>query len=210
MPSAIVAFAALDDPEVERLLAAHAEHRNVRGIRHIVNWHADPKRSYTNQDVTGFDSWQRGFDLLGKFGLSFDLQCYPGQFANVAQAIARNPDVPVILNHCGMPVDGLDPWRREIAQLTDLPNVFVKMSGFGFIERAWRPEGMKPFALELIERFGPDRVLFASDFPTDKLFCSFGQILDTFAGIATGFSEDEQRDMWGRNANQIYRLGLDI
>ena len=210
MPNGIVAFAALDDPEVEPLLEAHAAHPNVRGIRHIVNWHADPKRSYTHRDVTGFDSWQRGFDLLGKYGLSFDLQCYPGQFANVAAAIARNPDVPVILNHCGMPVDGLDQWRREVAHLLPLPNLFVKMSGFGFIERAWTPQGMRPFAHELIDLFGPDRVLLASDFPTDKLFCSFGQILETFADVACEYGEDEQRALFGRNANRVYRLGLDI
>ena len=210
MPNGIVAFAALDDPDVERLLAAHAEHRNVRGIRHIVNWHADPKRTYTARDVTADPAWQRGFDLLGRYGLSFDLQCYPGQFANVVQAIARNPDVPVILNHCGMPVDGLERWRAEIAPLIALPNVSVKMSGFGFIERAWKPEGMTPFARELIDRFGPDRVLFASDFPTDKLFCGFAQILETFADVAAGFSDDERRAMFGRNADRIYRLGLGV
>ena len=210
MPNGIVAFAALDDPEVEPLLEAHAAHPNVRGIRHIVNWHADPKRSYTHRDVTGFDSWQRGFDLLGKYGLSFDLQCYPGQFANVASAIARNPDVPVILNHCGMPVDGLDQWRRELGRLLPLPNVSVKMSGLGFIDREWWEESMRPFALELIERLGPQRVLFASDFPTDKLFSSYDYILNLFVGISAGFSEGEQRAMWGRNANRVYRLGLHI
>ncbi|QAY76304.1 amidohydrolase [Sphingosinicella sp. BN140058] len=210
LPSGIVAFASLDDPDVERLLAAHAEHRNVRGIRHIVNWHADPRRTYCARDVTADPIWQRGFDRLGKYGLSFDLQCYPGQFANVAQAIVRNPEVPVILNHCGMPVDGLDQWRAEIERLTALPNVAVKMSGFGFIERAWKPEAMLPFARELIDRFGPDRVLFASDFPTDKLFCDFAQILETFTEIASGFGDDERRAMFGRNADRIYRLGLGV
>jgi predicted TIM-barrel fold metal-dependent hydrolase len=209
MPNGIVAFAALDDPDVERLLAAHVEHRNVRGIRHIVNWHPDPRRTYSAQDVTGFDAWQNGFDLLGKYGLSFDLQCYPGQYANVATAIARNPDVPVILNHCGMPVD-MDEWRHEIGRLVALPNVSVKMSGFGFIDRNWTVESISPFARELIDLFGPERVLFASDFPTDKLFSSFDQVMEAFVAVADGFSEDEQRAMWGRNANRVYRLGLDV
>jgi len=208
MPQAIVAFAALDSPDVERLLEAHANHPNVRGIRQIVNWHSDRSRSYCARDVTGDAVWQRGFDLLGRFGLSFDLQCYPGQFANVAAAIEHNPDTPVILNHCGMPVDGLEQWRAEIGRLTDLPNVFVKMSGFGFIDRAWRPETVRPFALELIDRFGPDRVLFASDFPTDKLFASFAQVMETFAEVVSGFGEDEQRALFAGNANRVYRLGL--
>ena len=210
MPQAIVAFAALDDPDLERLLEAHAEHRNLRGIRHIVNWHPDPRRTYTARDVTADTKWQRGFDLLGRFGLSFDLQCYPGQFANVAAAVARNPDTPVILNHCGMPVDGLDHWRAEIGRLTELPNVCVKMSGFGFIDRAWKPDTVKPFALELIDRFGPDRVLFASDFPTDKLFATFAQVMETFVDVASGFGEDEQRSLFAGNADRVYRLGLAV
>jgi len=88
--------------------------------------------------------------------------------------------------------------------------VSVKMSGFGFIDRAWWMDSIRPFALELIERFGPDRVLLASDVPTDKLFSRFDYILETFAMILAVFSEDEQRAMLGRNANRIYRLGLDL
>jgi predicted TIM-barrel fold metal-dependent hydrolase len=210
MPNGIVAFAALDDDKVEPLLEAHAAHRNVRGIRHIVNWHPDPNRTYTARDVTADPAWQRGFDLLGKYRLSFDLQCYPGQFANVAEAVARNPGTPVIINHCGMPVDGLDQWRAEVSRLVALPNVFVKMSGFGFIKRDWTPDEMKPFARELIDRFGPDRVLFASDFPTDKLFSSFDRILETFAELAAEYGEDEQRALFGRNADRVYRLGLGV
>jgi predicted TIM-barrel fold metal-dependent hydrolase len=210
MPNGIVAFAALDDPHVESLLEAHAAHPNVRGIRQIVNWHSDPKRTYTNRDATGDEAWQRGFDLLGKYGLSFDLQCYSGQFANAARAAARNPNVPVILNHCGMPAGELDQWRAEIGRLTELPNLFVKMSGFGFIERRWTPEAMIPFGRELIDLFGPDRVLLASDFPTDKLFSSFGQIMSTFDEILAAYAENEQKAMLGRNANAVYRLGLDI
>lgn len=66
MPDGLVAFAALDDPKVERLLEAHAGCRNVRGVRHIVNWHADPRRTYTPRDVTADPAWARGFGLLAK------------------------------------------------------------------------------------------------------------------------------------------------
>jgi predicted TIM-barrel fold metal-dependent hydrolase len=108
-----------------------------------------------------------------------------------------------------MPVD-MEEWRREVAHLTALPNVSVKMSGFGFIDRNWTPGQMKPFALELIDLFGPDRVLFASDFPTDRLFSSFAQIMETFADVAAGFGEDERRALFGRNADRVYRLGLGV
>ena len=105
---------------------------------------------------------------------------------------------------------GLDQSRRVLGRLLPLPNVSVKLSGLGFIDREWWEESMRPFALELIERLGPQRVLFASDFPTDKLFSSYDYILNFFVGISAGFSEGEQRAMWGRNANRVYRLGLHI
>src|SRR3546814_10834478 len=120
LPGGIVAFAALDDPDVDALLAAHARHGGVRGIRHIVNWQADPARTYTPRDVTQDAAWQRGYSRLAQQGLSFDLQCYPGQMEKLAPLVARHTDVAVIVNHLGMPVAsdpaGVDAWRQEIGR----------------------------------------------------------------------------------------------
>jgi predicted TIM-barrel fold metal-dependent hydrolase len=214
LPNGIVAFAALDDPAVEALLDAHAAHEQVRGIRHIVNWHSDPRRSYTPRDVTGDAAWARGFTLLGKYGLSFDLQAYATQFSGLAQLFARHPDTQVVINHMGMPVDtdaaGRELWQRGMSQLAELPQVAVKISGAGFVYRPWSAEQLRPYVLETIELFGTQRCLFASDFPTDKLFGDFDSTLGAYAALIAPFSEDEQRAMWGRNANRIYRLGLNL
>lgn len=214
MPNGIVAFAALDDPQVETLLAGHVEHANVRGIRHIVNWHADPARSYTPADLTTSDAWARGFGLLGKYGLSFDLQAYPGQFVHLAALIARHPDTPVIVNHTGMAIpgdaDGWVAWRNGMAALAALPHVAVKISGMGFSWRAWTPEQARPYVLETIDLFGADRAMFASDLPTDKLFGSFEKHFGAYDAITAGFGTDERAALFGGNANRIYRLGLDL
>ena len=211
-PNAIVAFAALDDPNVEPILKAHAASPNVRGIRHIVNWHSDARRSYTARDVTGDPLWRKGYSALGKFGLSFDLQAYPGQFAALADLIARHPEIPVIINHLGMPVisdaDGISVWREGMRALAASPHVCVKLSGVGFIRRDWTIELIRPFLLGVVEMFGPHRCLFASDYPTDKLFGSFDQHLDAYHEIVSDFSEDERRAMFGRNAMRVYRMDL--
>lgn len=214
MPTGIVAFAALDDPQVENLLAAHVEHANVRGIRHIINWHPDPARSYSPADVTTTSAWMRGFGLLKKFGLSFDLQAYPGQFAHLAALIAKHPDTQVILNHTGMALpgdpDGWDVWRRGMAALAALPNVAVKISGMGFTWRPWTVELARSYVLETIDLFGTDRAMFASNFPTDKLFGSFDRHFDAYDAITADFSADERVALFGGNANRIYRLGIDL
>jgi predicted TIM-barrel fold metal-dependent hydrolase len=214
LPSAIVAFAALDDPQVEGLLEAHAGHRRVRGIRQIVNWHTNPMRTYTPSDVTQDDQWWAGFALLGKYGLSFDLQCYAGQMAGLAPLIERHPDIPVIINHLGMPVtgdrEGITRWRHGLRALAAIPHVSIKLSGLGFIYRDWTEESVRPFVLEAIDLFGVERCMFASDTPTDKLFAPIDRYLEAYHAIAAGFSDDESRALFGRNANRIYRLGLDL
>jgi predicted TIM-barrel fold metal-dependent hydrolase len=210
MPNAIIAFAALDDPGVEALLAAHAARPNVRGIRHIVNWHADPRRTYTPRDVTRDEAWQNGFALLGGHGLSFDLQAYPGQFPGLARLIERHPEIPVIVNHAGLGIDGDADWRAGMAPLAGLPNVSVKLSGLGFVYRPWSADAARGRILETIALFGTERAMIASDFPTDRLFAPFDATLGALAEAVADFTEAERRALFAGNANRIYRLGLDV
>ena len=123
----------------------------------------------------------RGFGLLAKYGLSFDLQAYPGQFAHIATVIAQHPGTQVIVDHAGMAVsadaDGWDVWRKGMVALAALPNVAVKISGMGFTWRPWTIDQARAYVLETIDLFGTDRAMFASNFPTDKLFGSFDKHL---------------------------------
>lgn len=214
MPSGIVAFAALQDDDVEDLLARHVEHENVRGIRQIVSWHPDPARSYGPADVTLSPQWERGFALLAKHGLSFDLQTYPGQMAHLANLIARHPDTQVIVNHTGMAIpgdpEGWEVWRMGMKALSTLPNVAVKISGMGFTWRPWSEDLARPYVLETIDMFGRDRAMFASNFPTDKLFGSFDAHFDAYDAITADFTGEERAALFGGNANRIYRLGLTL
>jgi predicted TIM-barrel fold metal-dependent hydrolase len=214
LPNAIVAYAPLDDPKAEAQLAAQAAFPHVRGIRQIVNWHADPSRSYTPRDLTQDERWQAGYASLAEYGLSFDLQCYPAQMPGLAPLIGRHPDVPVIINHLGMPVlndpDGVEEWRKGMRALAAQPHVAIKLSGLGFIARDWTPKSVRPFLLEAIDLFGTDRCMFASDAPTDTLFAPIDRYLETYHALVADFSEDERRALFGRNANRIYRLGLNL
>lgn len=206
-PNAIVAFAALNNPDVERLLAAHSAYRNVCGIRHILNWHANPRLTYTSRNLLDDEAFARGYGLLAKYNLSFDLQIYPGQMRQAAALATRHPDVPVILNHMGMPADAdLTEWRSGLKALATLPQAAVKISGMGFIDRQWTVERIKPLILLTIEAFGPTRCAFASDFPTDKLFNSYGKALDAYDEITKDFSADERDALFAGTAERLYRL----
>jgi len=96
----------------------------------------------------------------------------------------------------------------------------VPITSFGGLEiafdegvlepRPWTIEQMRSYVLETIELFGTDRAMFASDFPTDKLFGGFDQHLDAYNAIVADFSDDERRALFAGNANRLYRLGLPL
>ncbi|MES1198663.1 MAG: amidohydrolase family protein [Pseudomonadota bacterium] len=214
MPSGIVAFATLNHPNIDVHLAAQAERRLVRGIRHIVNWHQDPQRTYTPRDVTRDETWAHGFRLLAKYDLSFDLQAYPAQFSNLAELMAAQPETSVIINHAGQGVDpgaeGAAEWRLGMKALAALAHVSVKISGLGFAYRPWNAAAARDRVRETIDLFGVERCMFASDFPTDRLFASFDETLTMLSEAVSDFSESDRRALFARNANRIYRLGLSV
>ncbi len=209
-PHAIVAHAELEKPEVATLLADHAAHRNVRGIRQIINWHPDPAKTYTPRDLLADESWQRGFALLARYGLSFDLQIYPSQMPSAARLAARHPDTPMILNHTGMPCDkdaaGIEAWRTGMRALAAQPNVSVKISGLAMLDWRWTRDSLKPFVLETLETFGAERVMIASNFPVDRLFGTFAGFTGAYLSLLGGASESERSKLFARNAERIYKI----
>lgn len=206
-PAAIVGFAALNDPDVERLLEAHTQYKNVRGIRHIINYHPDPRLTYNAKDALDDPAFALGFAALARCGLSFDLQIYPNQMKKASALAARYDQVPVIINHTGMPVDkAKSEWREGLRALAALPQVCCKISGFGFIKRPWGVEDMRDLVRFVIDTFGPNRVAFASDFPTDKLFNTYDQALSAYDHITADFSDPEREALFATTAERFYRI----
>ena len=206
-----VAYAALHEPGMERLLAAHAASPVVRGVRQILNWHPDPRKTYTPADLLGTPEFARGFARLARYGLSFDLQIYPGQMQAAARLAAENGDTTLILNHAGMPTDrdpeGLQWWRQGMRALAAQPNVFVKLSGFGIVDPDWTTESIRPFVHETIDLFGPARVMVASDVPTDKLHATFDRLLNAYDVLTADLDGQARQALFNGNARRVYRLG---
>ena len=210
-PNGIVVRAELDKPDVEKVLEAHTAYPSVRGVRHILNWHPDPTKTYIQRnDLLTDAAWLRGYALLVKYGLSFDLQIYPAQMADAARLAGGFPDIPLILNHAGMPVDkdaeGLAQWRQGMRLLAEQPNVTVKISGLGMLDWHWTEASIRPFVLESIDIFGTERSMFASNFPVDRLYSSYATLYDAFRSIVSDFSEPDQRKLFHDNAMRVYRI----
>ena len=209
-PQGIVAGADLLDPDLDALLEAHAARPNVRGVRQIVCWHADPSRTYTPRDLLLDPAWEAGFGKLARHGLSFDLQLYPSQMTTAAAIAGRHPDIPLIVNHAGLPTDrdpeGIAVWREGLRQLAALPQVSIKISGLGITDRSWSLQSISPIVRECIDVFGVNRAMFASDFPVENVHGGFTDIYMAFDAVTRHFSPDERDRLFAGTAEAVYRI----
>jgi predicted TIM-barrel fold metal-dependent hydrolase len=212
LPTALVAAAPLDSPTVGETLEAHlAASPRVRGVRFIVSWHADPRKSFVAHGGYMADrQWREGFARLAPLGLSFDLMLYPGQMAQAARLAADFPETTIVLNHAGSPVDrdaeGMELWRSGLRLLAQQPNVKIKISDLVAYDHAWTLQSLRPVVLACIDAFGPARCLFGSDFPVAGLHASYDACFDSFKAIVADLTPAEQRSMFHDNAVATYRL----
>jgi predicted TIM-barrel fold metal-dependent hydrolase len=211
-PHAIIAFADLADPGVEAALEQHCRYPNVRGIRFMVN-HIEDKPLYcmtSRGDWLRDPPWRRGYALLEKYRLSFDLQVCCHQMADAAELAGAFPGIQVILNHAGLPhrrdPDYVESWRRGMRTLAERPNVAAKISCLAMFDHDWTAESIRPFVLDTIAIFGVERCMFASNFPVDRLHSDYDAIWSAFDRVTAEFSDSERRALFHDNALRFYRL----
>jgi len=202
-----VGWTDLTDPNVRTRLAALAAQPggdSLVGIRHPVQDEPDP-RWVCRQDV------RRGLAAVADAGLAFDLLVRPPQLPAAVETAAELPQLRFVLDHGGKPdiaMGGLEPWASDIADLSLMPNVAVKLSGLvtEADHDAWTVEQLRPYADVLLEAFGPDRIMFGSDWPVCLLATSYEVWVATATALTAGLTEAERRQIFGGTAAQWYRL----
>lgn len=208
LPTVAVAHARLDEPGVESILEQQSAFSFVRSIRHKPRANASPRDSGAGGMTDAL--WRRGYALLRRFGLRFDLQTPWWHLHEAAQLAHTYPDTQIILNHVGLPADrspqGLEDWKREMAALAQCPNVAVKISGIGVPGRAWTSDANRSIVLSVIDLFGTGRAMFASNFPVDSLCATFSEIFGGFREIVADFSASDQRLLFRDSAIRIYAM----
>ncbi len=210
IPNAIVAFCDLAAKDADETLDAHAESRNLRGVRQIVGRAPEEDSKSATGLLLDDPNWRKKLASLPSRQLSLDLQLVPAQLPAVTEILAEMPDLKVALCHCGSPHDqsatGLAFWRKGLARLAELPNIFCKLSGFCMFEQNWDAERVKNTALAAVDIFGTDRCMFGSNFPVEKLYVSYRELYACYLDIIDGFSASEKDALMAGNARQFYRL----
>jgi predicted TIM-barrel fold metal-dependent hydrolase len=211
MPSVIVAWCDFAAPEAGALLASHAAVPIVRGVRHKPAAASKPADARRGAPGSMDDPrWREGYALLARHGLSYDLQT-PWWHLDAAADLARDvPATQIIVNHTGLPADrspeALAAWRRALELAAAQPNVALKISGIGLPGRPWTVEANGPVIRDAIAIFGPDRAMFASNFPVDGLVGDFDTIFSGFLAATAAMSDGERDRLFHDNARRIYRF----
>lgn len=224
VPNAWVGFANLRRDDVEATLTAHAELPGFRGVRHIVaNTAMAPELNFVPMQLMQETGWQQNFALLAKYNASFDLQLYPDQADDAVALFSRHEDIPIIIDHCGGPYflveaarrdaepaaePELSHWADGIWKLSKLPHAFIKLSGLGMYHPQWSAQNCRVIFQTIVDAFGPERVMLGSNFPVDKLFKTYPDLVAIWNDWLAELSTDEQSEIRCGAATRAYRLNL--
>jgi L-fuconolactonase len=178
--------------------------RRLVGIRHQVQELPD------GAWLTEPDTF-RGLRRLAPTGLAFDLIVRADQIPACVAAARAVPDLRFVLDHLGKPpiaAGGREPWATDVRTLAELPNVSCKLSGM--VTEAdpehWTVADLRPYADVVLEAFGPERVMFGSDWPVSTLGASYPQVVETATQLTAELSEAEREAVFGGTATAIYGL----
>jgi L-fuconolactonase len=204
---AVVGWVDLTSPSVADDLAALRDGPGgqwLRGIRHQVQGEEDT-RWLCRDDV------QRGLRAVFEAGLLYELLVLPHQLAASIETVAAFQDHPFVLDHCAKPpiASGrLEPWAASLRELAGFDNVACKLSGL--VTEAdwekWTVHDLKPYADVALDAFGPDRLMFGSDWPVCLLAGSYSDVVSTAEELTAVLSAEERAQVFGGNAVRVYML----
>lgn len=221
------------EPVLEALQAASPN--RFRGIRHSVTWDPHPEvdntAAYQIERQMASDSFRAGARVLARMGMSLEAWLYFPQLPELADLAKAIPDLTIILNHIGGLLqvgpyanrgdEVLATWRSGIAAVAGCPNILVKLGGIGMPRTGfdWHarttPVGSEELAVSMaplmtycIEQFGPDRCMFESNFPVDKVSYSYNVLFNAFKRMSQGYSAAERAAMFHDTAARVYRIDV--
>lgn len=214
-PTVIVGHVGFLQPDRDEILAAHGEEPLVRGIRSkpVTAPSADAVADVTGRPGTLQDPhWLEGLAQLERYGFSWDLRVQAWHLSQAAAVVRRFPGIPVILNHCGLPLDrsadGLALWRDGMRELADLPHVSVKVSELGLRGGEWNDESNREVIRDVIDIFGWDRAMFASNLPVSSLAVNFHDLVGTVVTALPEAAPTQLDQLFAGTADRVYRMGL--
>jgi L-fuconolactonase len=204
----VVGWVDLRSPAVAGQLAECVAQKKFVGVRHVVQDEPDPRFLVGEEFI-------RGLKQLHPLGLTYDLLLYPQQLPAAVELVASLPEQPFVLDHLAKPriktwtkPGDMDPWRHDIEALAKQKNVCCKLSGLvtEAAWRQWRPADFTPYLDVALTAFGPERLMFGSDWPVCLLSGDYAEVAGIIKDFVAQLSAVEQAAIWGGTATRFYGL----
>lgn len=195
----IVGDARLQDADVEKTLERQAAFPRFRGIR-----------DFGRGEYWRDPAFERGLAKLPSLGMLFDADCAWEDMADAGRLAGRYPQLLFILEHAGFPrsrsPEYLKSWETRMRELAQHENVVCKISGLGMGDPTWTVSSLRPLVETCLDAFGVTRCMFATNWPVDRLFSSYTDVLLAYHEIVAGCSDEERRQLFVTNAERYYRF----
>jgi len=210
-PHGIVCNTDLADSGADAALKAQKQFPNMSGVRQMLYWENEPVRQAAPRpDFCNDPAFRRGFALLEKHDLHFELQVFAGQAAHAVELIKAFPNVRMILVHAGMLSSrtqaAIDQWRAALTVMAACPNLHVKISGLGMYSGGITLAQARQVIRDVVQIFGVRRTIYGSNFPLEKLHASYADFFGIYRTVLSEYSDAEQRAVLHDNAVKFYRL----
>lgn len=203
---AIVAFAPLETGDgAKPVLEKLADRQLVKGIRRGIQ-----------SEAPGFSiqpSFIQGVQSLATYDLSFDILVVHHQLEDAITLVKQCPDIRFVLDHSGKPdirTGSLGPWREHIQELAQFENVTCKLSGLitEANHETWSTDDLRPYIDHLLNTFGPQRLMYGSDYPVLNLAGNYKRWFDTLRDILSDLSNDEKVAIYFETAKAFYEIDI--
>jgi L-fuconolactonase len=200
----VVGWVRLDDPVTAAAqLERWVEHPAFRGVRHLV--HDDPR-----DDFLALPAVRESLGLLARAGLPFDVpDAWPRHLPATAELAAALPELTIVVDHLGKPPAepaAFAAWRRVLADVTGCANTVAKVSGLQVPGTPFTVAGVRPAWEVALELFGPDRLMWGSDWPMTLLTAGYAGTWEIMAGLIGELAPGEQEQLLAGTATRVYGL----
>ncbi len=201
----VVGWVPLVDPAAPALLERLATNRALRGVRHVLQ--AEPDSFMDRADFNA------GLAQLNRLQLAYDILIYHHQLPAAIRLVDRNPNQTFVLDHIAKPnIRGgsFQPWARDLAELARRPHTFCKLSGVvtESDHASWSYEQILPYMEAALAAFGPERMMFGSDWPVCRVATTYADWVRIVGRFAASLSASEQQALFEKTAVLAYHLNV--
>jgi L-fuconolactonase len=200
----VVGWVDLTAPHCEEQLAGFTAHPRFKGVRHLVE--SEPADDWLAQPAV-----LANLGKLARHDVAFDLLVHTRHLRFATALAKRCPDLRLVVDHLAKPPIArgeIDEWSRGLKELAACQNVWCKLSGLVTEAKwtSWQVEDLQPYVDRALEYFGPQRMMFGSDWPVCLLAASYDQVLNAAQALVSDLSDANKRRIFAGNALEFYRI----